>query len=187
MRTSKRIQIRELIALALVEWRSENRVSAAMVTWFVLMLGVMAGLGYVSGVRFFKDVIWLLPPFAAISSILLLLPASSIAQPIPVIVGSTLGAAMGTTASMAVHGPVYAVAAAVGTLLVLSTLRIYHPPGVSLSMYPLLLHPGVLFPLVVVFPFTLIAVTSAACLSREIGSWPAYPRPLRVAEKDRHG
>lgn len=180
---SKRVQTRELIALVLLRWRSDNRVSAARVTWFVLMLGVMAALEYVSDVRFFQEVIWLVPPFAATLSILLLLPAASIAQPIPIVVGSTLGAAIGTAAAVAVHGPVFAVAAAVSTLLILSALGLYHPPGVALSMYPLLLHPGVLFPLVVVLPFTLIAVVSAAFLSRRIGSWPSYPRALRTGEE----
>jgi CBS-domain-containing membrane protein len=174
---------RELIGAALVQWRSENRVSAARVTWFVLLLGGMAGLGYISGDRFFHEVIWLVPPFAATLSILMLLPASSIAQPIPVIAGSTLGATTGTVIAMAVHGTIFAVLAAVCALLILSILRVYHPPGVALSMYPLLLHPGVLFPLAVVLPFTLLAVTSAAFMSRRISSWPAYPRPLRTTEK----
>lgn len=45
--------------------------------------------------------------------------------------------------------------------------------------YPLLFHPGNWFPLVVVLPFTVIAVCSAAILSRLVHEWPAYPKPLQ--------
>lgn len=138
----------------------------------------MAGLDYLSGDTFLSRFIWLVPPFAATLSILLLLPQSPIAQPIPVVVGSTLGAGIGSVAALSVHGPFFAVAVAAITLLILSRFRIYHPPGVALSMYPLLLHPGHLFSVVVVLPFTTVAVVSSALLSRRFASWPRYPLPL---------
>jgi hypothetical protein len=54
-----------------------------------------------------------------------------------------------------------------------------HSPRVALALYPVLFHPGNWFPLVVVLPFTVIAVCSAALLSRLVDEWPAYPKPLQ--------
>lgn len=167
-----------IIRRAMCRWRSERCASLLNTVWFVAVLGVMAGLDYLSGDTFLSRFIWLVPPFAATLSILLLLPQSPIAQPIPVIVGSTLGAGIGWVASLFVHGPIFAVAAAAIKLLLLSRFHIYHPPGVALSMYPLLLHPGHLFSVVVVLPYTMIAVVSSALLSRRFAFWPRYPIPL---------
>ena len=60
----------------------------------------------------------------------------------------------------------------------MTLLRAFHPPGVALALYPVLLHPGNWFPLLVVLPFTVIAVGSAALLSRLVDKWPQYPKPL---------
>lgn len=49
-----------------------------------------------------------------------------------------------------------------------------------------LLHPGHWFPLVVVLPFVVSAVGSAALLSRLVGKWPAYPKPLMGGRGDQH-
>ncbi len=169
---------KHLLKQALVHWRSDSELTLASILWFIAMLGVMAGLDFLTGGPNIHRTIWLVPPFAATLSILILLPSASIAQPIPVVAGSTLGATLGAGAALAVHGPFFAVIVAGMTLVMLSALRLYHPPGVALSMYPLLLHPGILFPWAVVFPFTLVAVCSAAALSRSIKSWPSYPRPF---------
>jgi CBS-domain-containing membrane protein len=174
------VKIRRWVCMALACWRSERRASLPNALWFVSLLAVMAGLDYLSGDRILSRCIWLVPPFAATLSILLLLPASPIAQPLPVVIGSTVGAGIGSIAAMAVHGPIFAVVAAALALLVLSALRTYHPPGVALSMYPLLLYPGHLFAIEVVLPFTLVAVGSSALLSRYVASWPRYPLPLEA-------
>ncbi|MGC8625520.1 MAG: HPP family protein [Phycisphaerae bacterium] len=174
------MKTRVLLRRALKHWRAGSRISIPEMIWFLILLGLMGGLDYLTQGKLPRHTIWLVPPFAATLSILILLPEAAIAQPIPVVAGSTLGAAVGTIAAMAVHGPMYAVLSAAVTLLVLSALRIYHPPGVALSMYPLLLHPGAYFSILVVFPFMLTAVCSAAVLSRYVKSWPSYPRPLEV-------
>ncbi len=122
--------------------------------------------------------VWLVPPFAATLTILLLLPQSPIAQPIPVVLGTTLGATVGTAVALIGHGPVYAVLVATLMVVVLPLLRIYHPPGVAISMYPLMLHTSLIFPFAVVLPFTLVAVTSCHLLSRRVPSWRDYPLPL---------
>ena len=56
-----------------------------------------------------------------------------------------------------------AILAAVLAFGIINLIHAYHPPGVALAMYPLLLQPGHWFPLSVVLPFTVIA-TSATLL-----------------------
>jgi hypothetical protein len=48
---------------------------------------------------------------------------------------------------------------------------------------PKLFHRGNWFPLAVVLLFTVIAVCSAAILSRLVDEWPAYPKPLQGYER----
>ncbi len=120
--------------------------------------------------------VYLVPPFAATLSILLYLPQQAVAQPLPVVAGSTLGAASGTLLALAVHGPMAAALIAGLLLWGLPRLGIYHPPAIALSMYPLLLHPGHWFPVIVVLPFTLVAVFSHSLLSSAVPSWIRYPR-----------
>ncbi|NNM87803.1 MAG: HPP family protein [Phycisphaerae bacterium] len=162
------------------QWRSGRAMSIPVTLWFAGMVGILVLLDSLSRDGMWHERIWLLPPFAATLSILVLLPQSSIAQPIPVILGSTLGAGLGSVAACLVHGPLYAGCMAAVVLVLLDWLRLYHPPGVALSMYPLLLRPGPLFSVEVVLPFMLAAVVSAAVLSRTINSWPEYPRPLEL-------
>jgi len=57
-------------------------------------------------------------------------------------------------------------------------LRAYHPPGVALAMFSPLLHPGWWFAVQVVLPFTLVAVASAALMSRLRRGQTRYPAPL---------
>lgn len=122
--------------------------------------------------------LYLVPPFGATLSILLLLPESPIAQPYALIAGSVAGAAVGTAASLVFNGLAAAAGAAVVAFGVISVIRAYHPPGVALAIYPILLHPSHWFPLSVVLPFTVVAVCSAALLSRRVRAWPPYPKPL---------
>ena len=85
----------------------------------------------------------LVPPFAATKTILLYLPDVSIAQPFAIVVGSTVGTAIGTLLSVLFgFGAATAALAALAALIVLPLLRAYHPPGVALALYPALLHPA---------------------------------------------
>lgn len=177
------IRPREFLHAAWRQWRSGRTMSVPALLWFSGMIGILVAMDAVSRAHTWGNDLWLVPPFAATLSILVLLPQSSIAQPIPVIFGSTLGAGMGSAASLLVHGPLYAGCMAAITLVLLDRLRIYHPPGIALSMYPLLLRPGPLFAVYVVLPFMVLAVVSAAILSRTIKSWPEYPRPLESVDE----
>ncbi len=153
-------------------WGTKPAFNLAGYLWIACMFGLLAGL------EANKIGLYLVPPFGATLSILLLLSDAAIAQPYAVITGSVVGASVGTVSSLFARGLGVAVVAAVVAFGILSLIRAYHPPGVALAMYPLLLHPGVWFPVAVVLPFTATAVGSAALLSRLVDKWPAYPKPL---------
>jgi CBS-domain-containing membrane protein len=123
--------------------------------------------------------VFLVPPFAATLTILMLLPETPVAQPYALIVGSVCGAGVGTGVSFLGSGLGMAVLAMVAAFVVISLIRAYHPPGVALASIPVLLHPGHWFPLLVVLPFTVAAVGSTAAMSKWLRGWPAYPKSLR--------
>jgi CBS-domain-containing membrane protein len=153
-------------------WGTRPRFNLAGYLWIAGMFGILAAL------EANRLGLFLVPPFGATLSILLLLPDASIAQPYALITGSVVGAAVGTCVAHFDQGLGAAVVALVIAFGVLSLIRAYHPPGVALSIYPILLHPGSWFALEVVLPFAVAAVGSAALLSRLVASWPAYPKPL---------
>lgn len=154
-----------------LRWGSRQRPPIPGVLWVAAMLFLLVWLqGRQQGIL-------LVPPFAATLTILLYLPEVSIAQPVAVVAGCTAGAAIGTVLQVCLGvGATTAAVGAVAALIVLPLLRIYHPPGVALAMYPALLHPGIWFALRVVLPFTLAAVLSASLLSHWVPGWPDYSR-----------
>jgi CBS-domain-containing membrane protein len=140
--------------------------------WVVGMFGILAAL------EANRIGLFLVPPFGATLSIIFLLPDAAIAQPYAVIAGSVAGASVGTVIGLFARGLGMAVLAAVVAFGVTVLLRAFHPPGAALAIYPILLHPGNWFPLMVVLPFTMVAVGSAALLSKLILRWLKYPKPL---------
>lgn len=163
---------RNVCSCVVQSWGTQSRLNLAQYMWIVLMFGVLAALEH-NRLRLF-----LVPPFAATMTILLVLPEASVAQPYAVVAGSVAGAATGTALSLLARGPSMAIVAAVAAFGVMNVILADHPPGVALAMYPLLLHPGLWFPLGVVLPFTLAAAGLAAMMSKLMRDWPAYPRPL---------
>lgn len=157
-----------------IHWGASYRLPLLGSCWMAVLLGTLAWLDLSHGG------IFLVPPFAATMTILLYLPNVSIAQPFAIVCGSVLGSAIGTVLTLLLgFGPGIAILAALIALTTLPLLRAYHPPGVALAMYPPLLHPALWFAAEVVLPFTLIAVISAALMSRLVRGWPRYPLPLR--------
>jgi len=67
----------------------------------------------------------------------------------------------------------------IAALVLISPIHAYHPPAVALASIPVLLHPGPWFPLLVVLPFTAVAVGSAAAMSKWLPGWPVYPKSFR--------
>jgi CBS-domain-containing membrane protein len=134
--------------------------------------------GLLAGLENNQIGLYLIPPFGATLTILIDLPQAPVAQPYALVAGSVVGASVGTLLSLFSCGSFMAILAAVLAFGIINLIHAYHPPGVALAMYPLLLHPGHWFPLSVVLPFTVIAAGSAALLSRLVRKWPAYPKPL---------
>ena len=154
-------------------WGTQSNLNIVEYVWILSMFGVLAIL------RDIRIGLYLIPPFGATLTILLDLPEAPVAQPFALIVGSVVGASVGTLLSLFSRGSLVAIIAAVLAFGVINFIHAYHPPGVALAMYPLLLHPGRWFPLAVVLPFTVIAAGSAALLSILVKQWPTYPKPLR--------
>jgi CBS-domain-containing membrane protein len=154
-------------------WGTKSRLNIAEYLWILSMFGVLAAL---------EDIrigLFLIPPFGATLTVLIDLPETPVAQPYAVVAGSVVGASVGTLLSLFSRGSLMAIFAAVLAFGIINLIHAYHPPGVALAMYPLLLHPGHWFPLSVVLPFTVIAAGSAALLSKLVEIWPIYPKPLR--------
>jgi hypothetical protein len=142
--------------------------------WMAGLLGALTWFDFRDGGTF------LIPPFAATLTILVYQPNVSIAQPIAVVCGSLLGAAIRTVLSVLLgFGPGVALLAALTAMIMLPLLRVSHPPGVALAMCPAL-HCGAWFAILVVLPFTLAAVISCAVQSRLLTSWPRYPARFLV-------
>jgi CBS-domain-containing membrane protein len=164
-----------LLVRVVARWGTTQCPSVPACLWMTGLLGVLLWFDHVG------DGVFLIPPFAATLGILAYLPEVAIAQPLAVVCGSVAGAVIGTGLTMVIgFGPDVAMLAALSATIVLPLLRILHPPGIALAMYPALLHPDAWFAIQVVLPFTLIAVISAAAMSRMLPSFPKYPRQLRV-------
>jgi len=119
--------------------------------------------------------VFLVPPFGATLTILMWLSDTPVAQPYALIAGSVCGAAVGTGISFFGTGIGMALLAMIAAFIVISLIHAYHPLAVALASIPVLLHPGHWFPLLVVLPFTVIAVGSATAMSKWLRGWPVYP------------
>ena len=75
--------------------------------------------------------VFLVPPFGATLTILMLLPDAPVAQPYALIVGSVCGAAVGTGISFLGSGLGMAVLAMIAAFVVISLIHAYHPPAVA--------------------------------------------------------
>ncbi len=165
--------MRDLWASVVDSWGTKAKFSFHAYLWFLILL---ASLALLTRNRYG---LYLIPPFLATLSILHFLPDVAIAQPYAVVAGSVVGASIGTLATRFGHGPIFAALAAATAFIVLHLLRAYHPPGVALALYPALMHTPLTFPLLVVLPFTVLAVGSTAVFSRLSPRWPQYPLPLK--------
>src|ERR1700733_11469346 len=107
----------------IAHWGTSQRPTVVGCLWMAVLLGTLAWLDLRHGG------IFLVPPFAATMTILVYLPDVAIAQPFAIVVGSTLGAAIGTVLALLLGvGPAIAIVAALTALIVLPMLRAYHPP-----------------------------------------------------------
>lgn len=165
--------MRNLYAIVVRSWGTRPTFRLSGYLWVAGMFCVLAVL------QADRIGLFLVPPFGATLTILVLLPDASVAQPYALIGGSVVGAAVGTAFGFFGHGLGMAVLSMIAASVVISLIHAYHPPAVSLAMIPVLLRPGPWFSLSVVLPFTAVAVLSAAAMSKWNASWPPYPKPLR--------
>jgi CBS-domain-containing membrane protein len=80
--------------------------------------------------------VFLVPPFGATLTMLMLLPDAVVAQPYALIAGSVCGAAVGTGISFFGSGVGLSVLAMIAAFLFISLIHAYHPPGVALESIP---------------------------------------------------
>jgi CBS-domain-containing membrane protein len=125
--------------------------------------------------------VFLVPPLGATLTILML-PNAPVAQPLRVDCGLGLRGRVGTGIGLFGSGIGMAVLAMIAAFAVISLIHAYHPPGVALASIPVLLHPGHWFPLLVVLPFTALAVGST---SKWLRAWPEYPNRRATARDSR--
>jgi HPP family len=94
--------------------------------WVAAMFGVLATL------EANRIGVFLVPPFAATLTILMLLSEAPVAQPYALIVGSVCGAAVGTGASFFGSGLGVAVLAMIAAFVLISLIHAYHRsrPGI---------------------------------------------------------
>jgi CBS domain-containing membrane protein len=162
-----------LFVRMVARWGTTQWPSVLASLWMAVLLGGLVWLDRAG------NGIFLVPPFAATLAILAYLPEVQIAQPLAVVCGSVAGTVIGTVFAMVLGlGPGVAMLAALSAGIILPMLRIFHPPGIALAMYPALLHPGLFFAVRVVLPFMLVAVVSAAVMSRMPPSFPRYPKNM---------
>jgi CBS-domain-containing membrane protein len=162
-----------LFVRLVARWGTTQWPSVLTSLWMAVLLGGLVWLDRAG------NGIFLVPPFAATLAILAYLSEVQIAQPLAVVCGSVAGTVIGTLFAMVLGlGPGVAMLAALSAGIILPVLRIFHPPGVALAMYPALLHPGLWFAVRVVLPFMLVAVISAAVMSRMLPSFPRYPKQM---------
>jgi CBS domain-containing membrane protein len=111
------------------------------------------------------------------------MPSSPLAQPWPVLGGSTLSALVGALCSAAVPDPVISGALAVGLAIALMVpLRCLHPPGGAMALYVVLTagdgwHLAV-FPIL----FNVVVLLIAAMVYNGL-TGRRYPHPQRVAPR----
>ncbi|MBV7454556.1 HPP family protein [Acidovorax sp. sif1233] len=126
---------------------------------------------------------WMVASLGASAVLVFGMPSSPLAQPWPVLGGSTLSALVGALCSAVVPDPVISGALAVGLAIALMVpLRCLHPPGGAMALYVVLtagdgLHLAV-FPIL----FNVVILLIAAMVYNGL-TGRRYPHPQRVAPR----
>lgn len=134
---------------------------------------------------------WIIAPIGASTVMLFTIPASPLAQPWPIIGGSTLSAIVGVTVAYLVPEPVLGAAIAVSlAIAVMSLARCLHPPGGGIAMLAVLggepvTAAGFLFPFTPVAMNVLVLVTIGYTFHKLMGR--RYPHVPARDERNNHG
>lgn len=155
-------------------------------------LGTLVGIGVIAFVAHeLRDStggdIWLLAPVGASAVLVFAVPASPMAQPLPVIGGCTVSAAVGFAFGHLIDYQPLAAGLAVGFAIAAMTVtRTLHPPGGAAALTAVLAVPagadsGPLFPLVAIALDSAAVVVLAFAFHRHF-SGHSYPHvPAKVA------
>ena len=125
---------------------------------------------------------WMVASFGASAVLVFGLPSSPLAQPWPVLAGSTLSALVGALCALLVPDAAWSGALAVGLALALMVqLRCLHPPGGALALFVVLNHGGGVH--LAVFPvlFNVLALLVVAVGYNTL-TGRSYPHPQRLAQ-----
>lgn len=133
------------------------------------------------------DSIWLVSSLGASAVLLFGMPASPMAQPWPVLVGTVLSAFVGAIVQMLVPDTALACAVAVGVAVMLMVpLRCMHPPGAGFAAYVVLEHINgvslVLFPIL----FNIAALLVCAVIYNAL-TGRRYPHPQHSFKRSAGG
>ena len=126
---------------------------------------------------------WMLASVGASAVLVFGLPSSPLAQPWPVLAGSTLSALVGALCALVVPDVAWSGALAVGLALALMVqLRCLHPPGGALALFVVLNHGGGVH--LAVFPvlFNVVALLVVAVAYNTL-TGRSYPHPQRPARQ----
>lgn len=125
---------------------------------------------------------WMVASVGASAVLVFGLPSSPLAQPWPVLAGSTLSALVGALCALLVPDAAWSGALAVGLALALMVqLRCLHPPGGALALFVVLNHGGGVH--LAVFPvlFNVLALLVVAVAYNTL-TGRSYPHPQRLAQ-----
>lgn len=126
---------------------------------------------------------WMLASVGASAVLVFGLPSSPLAQPWPVLAGSTLSALVGALCALLLPDVAWSGALAVGLALALMVqLRCLHPPGGALALFVVLNHGGGVH--LAVFPvlFNVVALLVVAVAYNTL-TGRSYPHPQRPARQ----
>ncbi len=126
---------------------------------------------------------WMVASVGASAVLVFGLPSSPLAQPWPVLAGSTLSALVGALCALLVPDVAWSGALAVGLALALMVqLRCLHPPGGALALFVVLNHGGGVQ--LAVFPvlFNVVALLVVAVAYNTL-TGRRYPHPQRAARQ----
>lgn len=124
---------------------------------------------------------WMIASLGASAVLVFGMPSSPLAQPWPVLAGSTLSALVGALCALTVPDAAWAGALAVGLSIVLMVpLRCLHPPGASLALFVVLNHADGVH--LAVFPVLFnVLVLLAVGVAYNALTGRSYPHPQRVS------
>lgn len=133
---------------------------------------------------------WMVAALGASAVLVLGMPTSPMAQPWPVVAGSTISALVGTACAALIPDTAVAGSTAVGAAIaVMLALRCLHPPGVSMALYAVLNNhsDGVQLAVFPVLVDVMVLVAVGVVYNRLTGRRYPHMQQARATTPDRAG